>query len=167
MQVLFAALLSSLVVAQAGQPSPSPLPSATPVSAKHTLTIVLPNGWVRTESGRYNEWRSPDGGSDFRVSMTAMSPDLRGPGAIDAVRNMVERTTAMINPAAKPSVKLVHVCNGEQTAYRVDDPIGAGSGGFMLLVPGSDSAGIVNYEVHFGSKADPAIQSTIEKLCWP
>jgi len=152
MHILLALLLSS--------PAPSPVP------VKQKLTLTLPNGWVQTESGRFNEWRSPNDSSEFRVSITAMTPDLQGPNAVDTVKAMVRRATAMTNPAASPDVKTVHVCNGAQVAYRVDDPIGVGSPGFILIVPGSESAGIINYEVLRG-KADPRIQSTVDKLCWP
>lgn len=152
MHMLLALLLSS----------PAPLP----VPTKQKLTLTLPNGWVQTESGRFNEWRSPNDSSEFRVSITAMTPELRGPHAVEAVKAMLEHSTATVDPAASPNVKTVRVCNGAQAAYRIDDPIGAASPGFMLVVPGSESAGIIDYEVLRG-KPDPRIQSTIDRLCWP
>jgi hypothetical protein len=164
MHVLLALLLSTLV-AQVEQPSPSLSPS--PVPAKETLTISLPDGWVRTESGRYSAWLSPDKESEFRVSVMPLTQGLRGPDVADAVKEMFEKQVATFNPAATITVHAVHVCNGQQNAYRVNDPLGLGSAGFMVIVPGTDSAGFVSYEVKLGGKPDSRIQSTIDKLCWP
>lgn len=163
MHVLLAIVFSALVAQVYQSPSPSP----TPAPARQKLTISIPNGWVRTESGRYNEWRAPNGMSDFRVSVLPNNPAFHGPDAAGAVKAMFQKTVAQFNSTATIAVKTVRVCNGQEDGYRVDDPLGTASQGFMMIVPGSESAGLINYEVLPGAKADPAIQSTVDKLCWP
>jgi len=64
-------------------------------------------------------------------------------------------------------VKTVSVCNGTQKAYRLDDPMGIGSPGFMMIIPGNASTGLINYEIHDGHKADPTILAMLDKVCWP
>jgi hypothetical protein len=61
----------------------------------------------------------------------------------------------------------VFVCNGTQPAYRVDDPLGLGSPAFMMLVPGTKSSGLVNYEIFPGNKADPGILAAVNAMYWP
>lgn len=147
-------------------PSPAPSTSPTPTSTKHTLTLAIPPGWLRAESGQYNEWRSPDG-SHFRVAIMPATPEYHGPNAADAVKASFQKMVGYFNPKAQIVVKTISVCNGEQVAYRVDDPIGLGTPGFMIIVPGTDSSGLINYEVLPGGKVDPRILDAINKICWP
>jgi hypothetical protein len=128
----------------AASAAPTPAASASPVARAHSLTLAIPPGWARTESGHYNEWLSPDGTSDFRVTVMPASPDYKGAGATDAVRASFQQIASGFNPKVKVVVTNISVCNGEQAAYRVDDPLGLGSAGFMIIVPGSDSAGLIN-----------------------
>jgi hypothetical protein len=170
MLLLVATLVAGSLLAQA-TPSPSASPATTPTpasSGQQSLRLDIPPGWQRTESGRYNEWRSPDGTSNFRVTPTGVTDDLHGPNAADVVKAEFQKMLAVMRPGgAQVTVQTVSVCNGTQPAYRVNDPIGVGSAGFMMLIPGTRSSGLINYEIHPGGKADPAILSTIDKICWP
>jgi hypothetical protein len=156
------AFIAALAFAQM-DPSASPSP-APPVATKHTLQLNIPPGWVRTESGRYNEWRTPDG-SNFRVAPMPFAPQYQGDGASDAIKESFETTARKLNPKAQITVLTVKVCNGQQTAYRINDPLGMGSAGFMVIIPGPTSTGLINYEAH--GSVDPPVQQTIDKICWP
>lgn len=146
--------------------TPSPAASPTP-STVHKLTLNIPPGWRRTESGQYNEWVSPDGSSDFRVTPMAPFKELSGAGAADAVKAQFVKVVAMFHTNSNIVVKTVSVCNGTQAAYRVDDALGLGTPGFMMIIPGTISTGLINYEVHPGASADPAIEQTVDAICWP
>jgi hypothetical protein len=167
---MFVALIAAVVLAQVDPTampsiSPSPVPSASsPVATKRTLTLDIPKGWVRTESGRYNEWRLPDG-SNFRVVPMAAAPEFQGAGAADAVQQNFQKLAVRINPKAQVTVVSMNVCNGEQVAYRVNDLLGMGSAGFMVVIPGTASIGLINYEAH--GAVDPQVLQTIGKICWP
>lgn len=153
-------------------PSPSPSasttgassPPASSTSGKRTLQLDIPPGWVRTESGRYNEWRLPDG-SNFRVTPMAVAPEYQGAGAADAVKETFEKIAVKLTPNAQVTVVSMKVCNGEQTAYRVNDLLGPDSAGFMVVIPGPTSTGLINYEAH--GSVDPLVLQTIAKVCWP
>jgi hypothetical protein len=160
---LFLTLIASAVIAQATPDTPSATPSP-PI--KRTLTLSTPPGWRRTETGRYNQWTSADG-TNFRVSASAPSPDLQGPNAIDAVKKMVGSVNSTMMPNSTPDITKVVVCNGTQAAYRVDHLLGANSTAFMMLIPGTVSTGLINYEVHPGQTPDPAMLQAIDKICWP
>lgn len=171
---MFVFTLAVLLVAQQPTPdisptlSPTPMASSTPAaspatSGKQRLTLDIPPGWLRTETGQYNQWNSPDGKSDFRVAVTGVTSDLQGPNAAASVKAMF----TMLHPNKPVEVKTVQVCNGTQPAYRVDDPLGTGSPAFMMLIPGTKSSGLINYEILPGGKADPAILAAVDKICWP
>jgi hypothetical protein len=140
---------------------------ASPAPAKQTLQLDIPPGWQRTESGHYNEWRSPDGKSKFRVTVTGVSDDIRGPDAADAVKARFQKSIATVRPNANVQVTETLVCDHTQPAYRIDDPLGNGSAAFMMLIPGTQSSGLINYEIPPGATADPAMLATISKICWP
>ncbi len=74
---------------------------------------------------------------------------------------------AAIRPNADVHVTEVLVCNHTQPAYRIDDPLGNGSPAFMMLIPGTQSSGLINYEILPGGKVDPGIMHAIDTLCWP
>ncbi len=131
------------------------------------ITINFPPGWHRTQSGHYNEWRSPDGMSNFRVTPMRASKEFRGPNGADAVLSEFVRAGARVPTNPHVRVATVSVCNGTEKAYRVDDPMGLGSRGFMLIIPGTISTGLINYEILPGYKRDPAILAMINALCWP
>ncbi len=159
MQVFIAAALS-MSIAQV-----SPSPAATQV--KQTLQLDIPPGWQRTQSGHYNEWRSPDGTQKLRLTVTGVSDDIRGADAADAVKARFEKGIASVRPNANVQVTEVLVCDHTQPAYRIDDPLGNGSPAFLMLIPGTQSSGLINYEIPPGGKVDPAILATIQKICWP
>lgn len=96
-----------------------------------------------------------------------VSDDIRGPDAASAVEARFQKSIAAIRPNAKVHVTEVLVCNHTQPAYRVEDPLGTGSPAFMMLIPGTQSSGLINYEIAPGAKVDPAILETIDKICWP
>ena len=171
-----AAFVLAIIVSPAAVVSPSPGVFASPspgaiasplTSTHHSLTLAIPPGWRRTESGQYNEWLSPDGLSDFRVAIMGATPDYHGPNAAEAVRAAFQAMSARFNPKVQITVQTIHVCNGEQAAYRVDDPLGVGSPAFMVIIPGTDSSGLINYEVRRGGKVDPVMLQAIDKICWP
>lgn len=173
MNALLTALILAVVAAPA-TPAASPAPAASPSPAataspatKHFLKLDIPPGWVRTESGRYNEWRSADGLANFRVSISPPSTALQGPNAAATVQAQFQQSTAAIRPNAEIVVTTIQVCNGTQPAYRVVDPLGVGSQAFMMLIPGTVSTGLINYELLPGGKLDPAMLSAIDKICWP
>lgn len=160
---------ASVLVAQAA-PTPMSSPTASPVapaSSKHTLVLDIPHSWHRTESGRFNEWRAPDGTSNFRITPVAYDAAFHGPGATDALKALVTRTAAHFNPQGQISVTTVMVCNGTQPAYRFDDVLGMGTPAFMMFIPGATSTGLINYEIFKGGNRDPAIMAAIDKICWP
>ena len=158
------ALIAAFALAVTGA-TPSPL-SSTPPAPVRTLHLNIPPGWHRTEAGRYNEWRSPDGTANFRVSVMPPSKDYQGPNAAEVVKAQFIQTAATIHPDANVTVVTVLVCNGTQKAYRVDDPLGLGKAGFMMIIPGVTSTGFINYEIMTG-KRDPAIMAMLSGLCWP
>lgn len=91
--------------------------------------------------------------------------DYHGAGAADAVKSLFAKVVQRFNPKASITVQTIEVCNGEQPAYRVDDPLGTGSGGYMVVIPGTLSTGLINYEAH--RSGDPLVNQTVEKICWP
>ncbi len=105
--------------------------------------------------------------ANFRVAIMPATPQYHGANAADAVRASFQQMVGRFNKNAQVVVKTVQVCNGEQPAYRVEDPLGMGSAGFMEIVPGTDSAGLINYEIMPGGKPHPAILEAIDKICWP
>lgn len=131
------------------------------------MTLDIPPGWRRTESGQYNEWMAPDGQSDFRIAIMRATPTLHGPNAAAAVQSMFQSVTTKFNARKQVVVQTIQVCNGTEPAYRIDDPLGDDAAGFMVVIPGSDSSGLVNYEIRPGGQVDPAILKTIAKMCWP
>lgn len=105
--------------------------------------------------------------ANFRVAVMPATPQFQGPNAADAVKAAFQQLAGRFNKNAHITVQTVSACNGTQKAYRVDDPLGMGSAGFMEIVPGSDSSGLINYEIMPGGKRDPAILDAVEKICWP
>jgi len=157
-------LIGAIFVAQM---SPAASPSASPGPMKQTLQLDIPPSWQRTQSGHFNEWRSPDGKARFRVTVTGVSDDIRGADAAEAVKARFEKGIAAVRPNANVQVTEVLVCDHTQPAYRIDDPLGNGSPAFMMLIPGTQSSGLINYEIPPGGKADPDILAAVEKICWP
>ena len=95
----------------------------------------------------------------------APEPEFQGAGAADAVKQNFQKLAVKVNPSAQVTVVSMTVCNGEQPAYRVNDLLGAGSAGFMVVIPGTASMGLINYEAH--GAVDPQVLATIAKICWP
>lgn len=160
---IFCAILAQATPATS--PSASPAATATP-SVKHTLSLDIPPGWHRTESGRYNQWTNAEG-SNFRLTVMPPMAELQGPHAVDTITALFVKTAASASANAKPDVNKVQICNGTESAYRVDHLLGADSPAFMMLIPGTVSTGLINYEILPGQKADPAMLQTIDKICWP
>ena len=104
--------------------------------------------------------------TQFRVSAMPVPPEWKGPGAADSIAAEFAKMLKSIRPsAAPPTVIKVQACNGTQDAYRINDPLGLKTGGFMEIIPGSDTSGLINYEAM--GPADPAILDTVSKICWP
>lgn len=154
-------VLAQVTATPASSASPAPTPSASPKPVHHELTLPIPPGWQRTESGRYNQWTSPDGISHFRVTALPVDAELRGPNAIDHVQKLF----AQMSPGGTPTVTKVQACNGTQDAYKISGMLGPDSGAFMEIITGTDSDGLINYEAL--GKADPAILAAVDKICWP
>ncbi len=167
MNFFVVATLLTLIAQASPDAQPSPSQSATAPPVKQSLQVDIPPGWQRTESGHYNEWRSPDGNAKFRITVTGVSDDIRGADAANAVKARFEKSIASVRPNAHVDVTEVLVCDHTQPAYRIDDPLGNGSAAFMMLIPGTQSSGLINYEIPPGGKADPAMMETIGKICWP
>jgi hypothetical protein len=169
--MLATALILTTLLAQVTPAPPtssaSPLPTASPASKGFNLSLKLPPGWHQTESGRYNAWRGPNGPSQFRLTFGPVVPDMKGPNAVAAITAMVAPIAARTNPNTQVSVRQIMVCSGTQPAYRVDGTAGPHSPAFMVIIPGTASYGLINYEILGNDTPEPILMADIDAICWP